>query len=144
VNALAAAGTLSVTRFPTPSFEYADLAPILIVFVAAIIGVLVEAAAPREWRRPAQLVIAFVGIIASLAAVVTLAGTKAIAAQGSVAVDGPTLFMQGTILVLAFAAFLLFAERTIDPGRDAFAPAGSALPGSRDEQLFTAKGVTQT
>ena len=140
----AASQAANINAFPTPSFEYAYLSPILIVFAAAVFGVLVEAAAPRAWRRPAQLTIAFVGLVASLVAVVALSGTKVIAAQGSVAVDGPTLFMQGTILVLAFVAFLLFAERTIDPGRDAFAPAGSTLPGSNDEQSFTAMGVTQT
>ena len=34
-----------------PSIEYSQLAPMLVVFGAAVIGVLVEAFVPRELRR---------------------------------------------------------------------------------------------
>lgn len=140
----AATSLVAADRFPTPSVEYGELSPILIVLGAAVLGVLAEAALPRHLRRTVQLVLALVGTAAAFVAVVALAGTDALAAQGSIAVDGPTLFMQGSILVLAFTAFLLFAERGIDHGRDAFAPAGSSLPGSADEQAFTSRGWFQT
>jgi NADH-quinone oxidoreductase subunit N len=65
-------------------------------------------------------------------------------AEGSVAIDGPTLFMQGSILVLAFIAALVMAERQVDPAGDAFAPRASALPGSEEEQEFTRLGWFQT
>ena len=38
-----------------PSIEYSQLAPMLVVFLAAIAGILVEAFAPRRSRRSVQL-----------------------------------------------------------------------------------------
>ena len=64
--------------------------------------------------------------------------------MGSVAIDGPTLFMQGTILVLAAIAALVMAERKVDPAGDSFAARASALPGSENEQAFTRLGWLQT
>ena len=57
--------------------------------------------------------------------------------------DGPALFLQGTILLLAIPGVLTTAERSLDTGGH-FAPAGSAMPGSEHERLLTATGVTQT
>ena len=64
--ALAASVGTAVTsgNIPAPSIEYSQLSPMLIVFGAAVVGVLVEAFAPRPLRRGVQLVIA----LASLAA----------------------------------------------------------------------------
>jgi NADH-quinone oxidoreductase subunit N len=45
---------------------------------------------------------------------------------------------------LSLVAFLLFTDRKIDPGRDAFAPRVSAIPGSAEEQSLTQKLVQQT
>ena len=135
---------IAADGFPSPSVEYGKLAPILIVLGVAVLGVLVEAAFPRELRRVTQLVLALGGLLVAFVAVTLIAGTNVIAAQGSEAIDGPTLFMQGTILLLAFTSILLFAERSVDFGRDPFAPSGSTLPGSKDERVFTERGVTQT
>jgi NADH-quinone oxidoreductase subunit N len=54
------------------------------------------------------------------------------------------MVIQGTILLLAFVAALLLAERQIDPQGDAFASRASSLPGSEDEKQFTAQGWLQT
>ncbi len=135
---------LAAASFETPTLEYGQLAPMLIIFGVAVVSLLVEAFAPREWRRGIQLVLVFAGLAASFAAVVMIRGTQHIAAMGSVAVDGPTLFMQGSILVLAFIAALVMAERQVDPLGDAFAPRASALPGSADELAFTQLGWLQT
>ena len=83
-----------------------------------------------------QLAIAVAGLVAAFVAVVVNAtsGTAAITAEGAVAIDGPTLFMQGTVLLLSLGAVLLMAERSIDPSGDAFAPTASAVPGSDDER----------
>ena len=51
-------GLLAASAIPAPSIEYGQLAPLLIVFGAAIAGVLVEAFSPREVRRAVQLVLA--------------------------------------------------------------------------------------
>ncbi|MGY2060704.1 NADH-quinone oxidoreductase subunit NuoN, partial [Nocardia gipuzkoensis] len=100
---------------PAPSIEYRLLSPMLVVFAAAVIGVLVEAFAPRPWRYPLQLLLGFVGCGIALAAVIGLAGTNATAIVDAVAVDGVTLFLQGTILVTAILGLALMAERGTAP-----------------------------
>jgi NADH-quinone oxidoreductase subunit N len=141
VSALLADAT---TKFAVPVIEYSLLAPILIVLGAAVLGVLVEAFVPRTARRPTQLVLTFVSLAVAFGYVVAAHGTRQIAAEGSVAIDGPTLFMQGSILVLAFLAALVIAERSVDSAGDAFAPRASTLPGSSDEQQLTRLGWLQT
>ncbi len=130
--------------FVLSSINYAAISPILIIFGAAIVSVLVEAFAPRRARRPIQLVIVLGSVVAALVAVISLAGTRLITADGSIAVDGPTLVLQGTLLVVSLLGALLMAERMIDPQGDAFAPRASALPGSEDERQFTERGYLQT
>jgi NADH-quinone oxidoreductase subunit N len=129
--------------FVTPSIEYRQLLPVLIVLGVALVGVLVEAFMGRRWRHETQLVLAIGGLVAAFVAVVSLAGDNLIGAEGSVAVDGPALFLQGTILLLAIPGLLATAERSLDTGGH-FAPAGSSMPGSQHERLLTATGVTQT
>ena len=48
-------------NLPTPSVEYGLLSPMLIVFGAAIAGVLVEAFVARERRYAVQVVLSLVG-----------------------------------------------------------------------------------
>lgn len=80
-----------------PDIEYGQLAPMLIVFGVAVAGVLVEAFLPRRGRYSSHLVLALGGLTAAFVAVVMLAGTSDSAVGGAVAVDGPTLFLQGTL-----------------------------------------------
>jgi NADH-quinone oxidoreductase subunit N len=150
-------------KFPTPHIEYAQLSPVLIVMGAAALGVLVEAFLPRRSRYTAQVGLAAVGLAAAFAAIVALAdkgygSTKAhIAAMGAVAVDGPALFLQGTILLVGFVAIFTFAERRLDPPPsyaggtpnsrqpvDSFAAQGSAVPGSEQEKAAVRAGFTST
>ena len=49
-----------------PIIHYRLLVPILIIFGAACVGVLIEALVPRSTRRAAQLVITFLAIAAGL------------------------------------------------------------------------------
>ncbi len=130
--------------FPVPQLEYQNLAPVLIVLVAALLGVLVEAFLPRTARFRAQLVVTCGGLLIALAALFFAGNTDGVIAEGAIAWDGPARFLQGLILVLSFVAFLLFTDRKIDPGRDAFAPRVSAVPGSAEEQSLTEKLVQQT
>ncbi|NJP47743.1 NADH-quinone oxidoreductase subunit NuoN [Actinacidiphila epipremni] len=142
-------------KFPAPHIEYAQLSPVLIVFGIAALGVLVEAFVPRKNRYTAQVAVAAVGLAAAFAATVALAEkgygtTKAhIAAMGAVAVDGPALFLQGTILLVGLVALFTFAERRLDPRAhgsrvDSFAAQGSAIPGSEQEQAAVRAGFTST
>ncbi|NUS17678.1 MAG: NADH-quinone oxidoreductase subunit NuoN [Streptomyces sp.] len=155
VHSLWTTAAPSADRFPAPHIEYAQLSPVLIVFGVAALGVLVEAFLPRRSRYTAQVGIAAVGLAASFAAVVALAEkgygtTKAhIAAMGAVAVDGPALFLQGTILLVGLVAVFTFAERRLDPRAhgnrvDSFAAQGSAVPGSDQEKAAVRAGFTST
>ncbi len=142
-------------RIPAPHIEYAQLSPVLIVLGAAVAGILVEAFVPRRYRYWSQLAIGLVGLAAAFAAVVALAadgyaqGRAHTAAMGAVAVDGPALFLQGTIVLIALVSAFTFAERRLDPlahGNrvDSFAAQGSAVPGSEQEKRAVRAGFTTT
>ena len=129
--------------FSTPSIEYSKLLPILIVLGTAFVGVLIEAFMGRRFRHEVQVGLALVGLVAAFVSVVYLAGHNEITAEGSVAVDGPALFLQGSILLFAVLGVLICAERGLEPGGP-FAPAGSSMPGSDLERRLNTLGVTQT
>ena len=118
-------------EFTAPKVEYLELAPMLIVFGVAVIGVLVEAFLPRGARYYAQIVLSVVGYAAAFAMTLRLVGGEdKTVASGAVAVDGFTLFLWGLILVLSIVSVLVVAERSVDGGVTAFAAQASALPGS--------------
>jgi NADH-quinone oxidoreductase subunit N len=127
-----------------PTIEYSAILPMLIVLGAAVLGVLIEAFAPRAPRHALQVWLALLAIAAAFVQVVRLAGTSLIGAEGSVAIDGPALFLQGAILVFAAMSVLFFAERRIEGGGDTFAPAASSLPGGEAERTLVQQGVLQT
>ena len=122
-------GVLADPTIPAPSIEYGQLAPMLIVFGAAVVGVLVEAFAPRSVRRGVHLVLTLGSLAAAFVLTVVVAASRTIfaggspghiAAMGAVAVDRPTLFIQGTILVLALFFVVLnlvvdVIQASIDP-----------------------------
>jgi NADH-quinone oxidoreductase subunit N len=146
-------------NLPTPSVEYGQLSPMLIVFGAAVAGVLVEAFLPRQRRYAAQVVLSLAALAAAFVAVVMLAtelrGTVGhTAVLGAVAVDAPALFLQGTVLLVGILGILLIAERRVPApedgdddhsgGLNAFTPQASAVVGSVAEKLATKAGVIQT
>jgi proton-translocating NADH-quinone oxidoreductase chain N len=144
---LAAAGP----SIPAPHIEYSQLGPMLVVFGVATAGVLVEAFARRPLRRPIHLVLALGGLAAAFVWTVVIGATNStfahgsaghIAAQGAVAVDRPTLFIQGTILVLAFISVLLMAESSHDVSP--FAAQAAAVPGSEEEREGLEAGLAHT
>ena len=134
----------AATDFHAPSISYAALAPILVTAGAAIVGVLIDAFLPRGQRWTAQVAVAVAGLLGSFVAVCLLAHHRSITAAGALAVDGPTLFIQGTIAVIALASVLLVADRSPDVGGGAFVAAGSSVPGSPEERAVIAAGRSQT
>jgi NADH-quinone oxidoreductase subunit N len=125
-----------------PALSLAALAPLLCVFGAACVGVLVEAFAPRETRHPVQVAVALVGTLGGLVTSLLLAGEQQVTAGGALAVDGPAVFLQATIAGLGALSLLLFAERSLDPARSAFVAAAAVPAGSpRDRELATATRV---
>jgi proton-translocating NADH-quinone oxidoreductase chain N len=145
----ASVGTASTTgAIPAPHFEWGQLAPMLVVFGAAVAGVLVEAFTPRSLRRGVQLVIALGSLLAAFVLTIVVStfsifdhGSPGhVAAAGAVAVDRPTLFIQGTILVLAFVSVLLIADTSNNP----FASQAAAPPGSQEEREGLVTGTMHT
>jgi NADH-quinone oxidoreductase subunit N len=99
-----------------PAIDYGALAPMLILFGAACIGVLIDAFVPKRVRHTIQLSLALLATVVAFAAVVMERGSRIITIGGAVAVDGPTLFLQGAILVLGLVSLLLIGERTVERG----------------------------
>ena len=56
-----------------PSIEYGQLAPMLVVFGAAVVGVLVEAFTPRPLRRAVHLVITLGSLTAAFVLTIVIA-----------------------------------------------------------------------
>src|ERR1700682_6533731 len=154
---------------PAPSIEYGQLSPMLIVFGVVVAGVLVEAFLPPRSRYQAQLALSLGGLIGAFAAVIVLArGVHAAGrdvAMGALAIDGPTLFLQGTLVLVTILAVLLIAERGATVGAltsaatgasgrglvavrsrgfDAFTAQASAIPGSLVEREASSRGLAQT
>lgn len=148
---------------PAPKVEYFELSPMLIIFGAAVVGVLVEAFVPRRGRYVTQVTTSLVGIVAAFVAVIAVAksiptssfGVRAV--MGSIAVDRPALFLQGTLLLVAVLAVIFMAERQASAvvakttaavggpaGLDSFTPQASAVPDSEAEREAERAGNAQT
>ena len=143
-----------MNEFVKPTIEYAQLWPLLLVFGVACVGVLVEAFLPRERRYLVQTVLALAGLVAALVGIVMVAADATvladgeargvIAAEGTIAVDGPTVFLWGLILLFALGGVLLFAERQLEGGVSAFAGQAAALPGTEAERKASTSGIDHT
>src|SRR4051812_27988022 len=117
----------------------------LILFGVALIAVLVEAFVTRSARFIVQVVLSTVGIASALIFVIYL-GTEdksVTTANGAVVIDGPALFLQGTILVLALLAVLTMADETRQDST-AFTAQASTTPGSPEEASASRLGLVQT
>ncbi|MGW0808432.1 NADH-quinone oxidoreductase subunit NuoN [Nonomuraea sp. NPDC002799] len=127
---------------PAPAIEYGTLAPLLVVFGAAIIGVLVEAFAPRYLRKSIHVPLTLLSLFGAFALVIVqvLRGQvpTTASAMGAVAVDGPSLFLWGVILILSFVCVLLIN----DEGH--FVASAAAVPGSADEEEAETQGGGHT
>nr|WP_240555579.1 NADH-quinone oxidoreductase subunit NuoN [Streptomyces albus] len=142
-------------KLQAPSIEYGKLSPTLIVLGVAALGVLIEAFAPRKSRYGAQLFVSLLGLAAAFAAVIGLAASGAgtthaqIAGMGALAVDGPSLFLQGTLLLVGIVGVVTFAERRLEPSAagsrvDAFAAQPASVPGGEGERQAVKAGWTTT
>jgi NADH-quinone oxidoreductase subunit N len=141
-------------EFTKPTIEYAELWPLLVVFGVACAGVVVEAFVPRARRYAVQGVLAALGIVAALVGTV-LVGRDLVVhgdgvarggldVEGTIAVDGPTVFFWGILLVFGLGGVLLFAERRLEGGVSAFAGQAAALPGTEAERQASTRGLDHT
>lgn len=134
--------------FVAPTIEWAYLVPVIVVLVAGVVGVLVEAFVPDRARRAVQLVLALGALAGALTSIVLLwpdvlerNGVRVLG--GALVVDPFGLAVQGIVVVLALLATLVVADRT-STKQDAFAPTGAAVPGSAYEDLARRRGLEQT
>lgn len=141
------------TAFEPAQVDYLAILPLLIVFGAAIIGVLIEAFAPRERRHVVQTTLAVVALLAAFAAVVVAVDhqgyTMGLAGDGgrhlfALTIDGPALFMQGALVLMGVLGVLTMSERLGGVGPDAFTPSGASTPGSTVESAATRAGAVTT
>jgi NADH-quinone oxidoreductase subunit N len=134
------------TDIQAPSIAYIPLLPILFVFGAATLGVLVEAFVPAVQRRLTHVGVAVGGLLAALIAVIYLAndGTSRLIAESSLAIDGPTLFLQGTLCVLGIGSVMLLSETKLDSSGGHFVSQAAVLPGSRDDLKLAESQHMQT
>ncbi|SCK56345.1 NADH dehydrogenase subunit N [Streptomyces sp. WMMB 714] len=161
MSAVATAGTvpslwtLAAEPLEAPKIEYGQLSPVIIVLGVAVLGILLEAFLPRRMRYGVQLVVTALGLVSAFAAVLGLAVTghattkRAVVGMGALAVDGPTLFLQGTILLVGLVSVFVFAERRLEPRSqkahvDSFAAQPAAVPGGEGEREANAAGWTTT
>lgn len=97
-----------------PSIEYARIAPAIIVFGAAVVGVLVESFAPAGVRAKAHAALSAGAVVAAMVAVGMLADTgvppRAVLA-GSIADDGLSLALQGLLLISTLPALAMMVAR---------------------------------
>ena len=146
---IAAMPSLATEDFVVAKVNYAALSPMLVVFGVAMVGVLVEAFAPRRSRYAAQVTLSLAGLVGALAALYfgalhNMGRTVGAADSGAVSIDGPALFLQATLIVLSILGVLTMAERFDGHSADAFTPMGSAVPGSAYEAAALRAGATGT
>ncbi|OXM59236.1 NADH-quinone oxidoreductase subunit NuoN [Amycolatopsis vastitatis] len=139
--------TQAPTPIATPSVDYPAVLPVLIVFGAACVSVLVEAFAAKRSRFGIQVGLSLLAIIGAGVALIVYATGNAPAAgvttfSKSISIDRPALFLWGTLLALAFGAVLLISDRVVEPGGALVAQAG-IRPGTVQDRAQTAT-VMQT
>jgi NADH-quinone oxidoreductase subunit N len=120
---------LAADSFQLPHIDYAAISPMLILLGVGCVGIVAEAFLPRALRYPVQLVLSLGSLVAALVAVILLAGRHVLTAGDALAVDGPSLFLEGSLAVLGIVAMLLIAERSVERG-GAFVAQAAVTAGS--------------
>ncbi|SDZ36090.1 NADH dehydrogenase subunit N [Micromonospora pattaloongensis] len=132
-----------MTEIGLPPINYGAITPMLILFGASCVGVFVEAFVPKAQRHLVQLVLSLGAITAALVTVVWQADTRTVTAGGAIAIDGPTLFLQGAILVLGVVSILLIGERSLERGGPFVAQAAIVVGSDADRnQTVRQPGAT--
>jgi NADH-quinone oxidoreductase subunit N len=138
-------------NFVLPHLDYKALMPMLILFAAALVGVLIEAFTPRYSRQPAQVLVALAALVAAFVFVIlnatgfTATNRGTITAGGAIAVDGPALFLQGALIAMGAVSLLLIAERSVERG-GAFVASAAVTAGTQADRVQARResGATDT
>ncbi|GHJ50540.1 NADH-quinone oxidoreductase subunit N [Catellatospora sp. TT07R-123] len=132
-----------------PDIDYTAVAPMLILFGAACLGVLVEAFVPRSVRNAVQLVLSLLAMAVALFVVIkrATAGVSAATAHTAaqaISIDKAGLFLEGTLLVLGIVSLLLIGERTLETGGPFVAQAAITVGSEADRrQAARESGATE-
>ena len=122
-----------------PSLIYSLIAPILIVFGGALIGVLVEAFLGKTHRAAVQITISIGTLLLALQQLWRIKDlSSTTAAVNSVTIDKAGIFLQATVVALALVAVLLVADQ------ENFVAQASAVPGSNEEKNSLQEKIQQT
>ncbi|HHU37873.1 MAG TPA: NADH-quinone oxidoreductase subunit NuoN [Propionibacterium sp.] len=137
---------MPVLEMAAPTLEWRALAPVLLVFAAACVGILLEAVLPRAYRFLGQMTLVFATALVSIGfLVINWRGQYGgRLAMGSIMLDGPTYFMWASLLVFGTLAFMVFSERQLNGGATTFAASAASVPGSLDEADATAARYEHT
>ncbi|WP_106848562.1 NADH-quinone oxidoreductase subunit NuoN [Blastococcus sp. Marseille-P5729] len=131
-----------------PSIAYTSLSPILVILIAALIGVLVEAFVPRTARFPSQVGLSVVAIFGALIAVYAERNTREITAGGAITIDAPGLFAMAALLVFGLLATMLYGDRSLDAVGGTkvshFVAEGALPAGSRADRALLPSDRVQT
>ncbi len=145
-------GTGAAT-FEAPDVDWVAAGPVVAVLAAAVLGVLVEAFAPRRGRRTVQMLVAGVGLLVAMCFVVVLWGddtTRQVLVSASdpqtsaMVLDKVALFLQATLLVLTALSLLVLGEKGSDRRLEAFAAQPATGPGSAEEAAAERAGRETT
>ena len=145
--------------FTAPTVDWIAGAPVIVVLATAVLGVLVEAFAPRGSRRTLQLALGLFGLGIALYFVVkmwlemgemprillSVADPNLAAPQGpqGLLMDYMALFLQGTLIVLSALSLLMLAERA-GGALESVAAAPSTPAGSGEEREAQRLGLQAT
>ncbi|KAA2264789.1 NADH-quinone oxidoreductase subunit NuoN [Solihabitans fulvus] len=134
-------------QLQAPDVAYQAVLPMLLVLGAACVSVLFEAFLPRERRWGWQVALTVVTLAGAAISLIVYgndapkAGVKTF--SDVLTIDRPTLFLWGTLLLLAFGAVLLIADRSVEPG-GAFVAQAAIRPGTLQDRVQAAKVGMQT
>jgi NADH-quinone oxidoreductase subunit N len=131
----------AAAEFQAVDVDYAAIAPMLVVVVGSLVGVLVEAFAPRRARHGIQVWFTTLVLLGAFAALLGWSRhSMTVTLGGSVVVDGVSVFLMGALLLLAVLSVLIMGETFGGVGGDAFTPMGASTPGSNQEDVATRAG----
>lgn len=119
------------------------ITPVVIVLVAALLGVLVEAFVPRRIRHTVQVALAVLALLGAFL-VLALNMTRVVGPTlgGSLIFDGPGIALQLLLLLMGMISVIILSERFKGRLADAFTPSGASVPGSYQEGVAERLGST--
>ncbi|RZQ64256.1 NADH-quinone oxidoreductase subunit NuoN [Amycolatopsis suaedae] len=136
-------------KIDPPAIDYAAILPILIILGAACLSVLVEAFLVKHQRWSAQVVLSLLAIVAAGISLGVYVGGEGLpdrgttTLSGTLSIDGPALFLWGTLLALGLGAVLLIADRSVEPG-GAFVAQAAIRPGTIQDRAQVGSTGMQT